>query len=144
MSKELIYKAGLSLVEELTFKADLGKMNVKDFFIDDTHHKEEEMIGPGPAHLLGMAILGCMSASLMFCLRKKECTLDDLNATANLIVKKNEEGMWRVKEINVEFIITTEDPDIQKRVELCKKNFEQYCTITQSVKAGIPVNVSFK
>lgn len=142
--KDLIYRAGLGLVEEMTFKADLGQINIKELFIDDTHHKEEEMLGPGPAHLLGMAILGCMSASFVFCLQKKNFTLDDLKASAVLVVRKNEKGLWRVKEINVEFDISTLDPQIQKRVEQCKKMFEQYCTITQSVIAGIPVNVNFK
>jgi len=144
MSKELSYKAGISLVEEMTFKVDLGKMNVKDIFIDDTHHKEEEMQGPNPARLLGMAVMGCMSASFVFCLQKRNFTLDDLKAEADVVAWKNEKGLWRVKEINVDFVISSEDPQVLKRAEQCKKLFEEYCTITQSVIAGIPVNVNFK
>ena len=142
--KELSYKTGISLVNEMTFKADLGRINIKELFVDDTHRKEEEMWGPNPARLLGMAVMGCMGASFVFCLQKKNFTLDDLKAEADVIAWKNEKGLWRVKEINVDFVVSSKDPQVLKRVEECKKMFEKYCTITQSVIAGIQVNVNFK
>ena len=37
-----------------------------------------------------------------------------------------------------------DDPKVLKRMEQCKKMFEQYCTITQSVRAGIIVNLNIE
>ena len=142
MSKGLKPKVGITLEREMIFKCNLGDMKVKDCFIDDTHQEEANMLGPNPSRLLGLALLGCLSASFIFCLKKKELTVDDLKAEAELIIARNDKGFWRVKKIDVEIEITINDPDTRKRADRCKKMFEQYCTVTQSVRHGIDVEVN--
>jgi len=135
-------KVGITLERDMIFKCNLGEMNVKDCFIDDTHEEEADMLGPNPSRLLGLALLGCLSASFIFCLKKKELTVDDLKAEAELIIARNEKGFWRVKKVEVELNITINDPDTRKRADRCKKMFEQYCTVTQAVREGIDVEVN--
>ncbi len=142
MNEDSKPKVGISLERDMIFKCDLGDMNVKDCFIDDTHQEEADMLGPNPSRLLGLALLGCLSASFIFCLKKKELTVDDLKAEAELTIARNEKGFWRVKKVDVNLNITINDPETRKRADRCKKMFEQYCIVTQAVREGIDVKVN--
>jgi len=85
--------------------------------------------------------MGCLSASLIFCLKKRNFELDDFEAEAELKGGRNEKGFIRVNEINVKLIPKTNDENVKKRLEKCLKIFEKFCTVTESVRKGIPVNV---
>ena len=126
----------------MIFKCDLGDLKVKDCYIDETNISEVDMIGPNPSRLLGLALLGCLSASFIFCLKKKSLTLEDLKADAEIHIGRNEKGFLRVLKIDVNIKTTINDPGTRKRAEQCKKMFEQYCTVTQAVREGIEVNVN--
>lgn len=142
MSEGMKPKVGITLEKEMIFKCDLGDLNVKDCYIDDTHKNEADMLGPNPSRLLGLALLGCLSASFIFCLKKKNLTLDDLNATAELTIARNKMGFWRVMKVDVDINMEISDPAIRKRADQCKKMFEQYCVVTQAVREGINVEVN--
>ena len=142
MSEAIKTKVGLSLEREMIFKCELGEMKVKDCYIDETHRDEVNMLGPNPSRMLGMAILGCLSASFIFCLKKREFNLDNLKAEAEVTIARNEKGFWRVKKIDVDINAEIDDPDTRKRADQCKKMFEQYCIVTQAVREGIDIVVN--
>ena len=135
-------KVGLSLEEGMIFKCELGEMKVKDCYIDEEHREEVDMLGPNPSRMLGMAVLGCLSASFIFCLKKRNFNIKDLSAEAEVIIARNEKGFWRVKKINVNITPMLDDPEIKKRADQCKKFFEDYCIVTQAVREGIDVEVN--
>ncbi len=128
MSDEIKTTVGLQLHEEMIFRCDLGEMKVKDCYIDEKHKSEEEMWGPNPSRMLGMAVTGCLSASF--------------TATAEVIIKRNAKGFWRIGKINVEITPKIDTPEMQKRADLCRKMFEDYCIVTQSVREGIDIDVN--
>ncbi len=142
MTEGLKTKVGLTLEEEMIFKCDLGEMKVKDCYIDDTHKDEVDMLGPNPSRMLGMAILGCLSASFIFCLKKRNLTINDLKAEAEVTIARNEKGFWRVRKIDVNIFAKIDDPETRKRADQCRKMFEQYCIVTQAVREGIDVEVN--
>jgi uncharacterized OsmC-like protein len=142
MSKEMKTKVGISLEEGMLFKCDLGEIKVKDCYIDEEHQEEVDMLGPNPSRMLGTAILGCLSASFIFCLKKRNFKIDDLEAEAEVTVARNEKGFWRVRNIDVNIKPKIDDPDTRKRADQCKKMFEQYCVVTQAVREGINVEVN--
>ncbi len=142
MSEGMKTKVGLSLEQEMIFSCDLGDMEVKDCYVDDTHKDEVDMLGPNPTRMLGLALLGCLSSSFIFCLKKRNLTLDDLKAEAELTIARNKKGFWRVKKIDVEIDIKISDPDTRKRADQCRKMFEEYCVVTQAVREGIDVEVN--
>ena len=142
MSEGMKPKVGITLEKEMIFRCQLGDMKVKDCYIDDTHKDEVDMLGPNPSRLLGLALLGCLSASFIFCLKKKNLTLNDLNAEAELTIGRNEKGFWRVKKVDVDINIGISDPATRKRADQCRRMFEQYCVVTQAVREGIDVEVS--
>ena len=84
MSDDMKTKVGIILKDQMIFKCDLGSMKVKDCYIDEAHKDEVDMLGPNPSRMLAFAILGCLSASFIFCLQKKNFSLDDLKAEAEV------------------------------------------------------------
>jgi hypothetical protein len=57
-------------------------------------------------------------------------------------VARNEHGRYRIEGIDVEL-----EPVINLdggRLERCEELFEDFCTVTASIKRGIPVRVSLK
>ena len=141
MTEEIKTKVGLNLESGMLFKCDLGEMKVKDCYIDEEHYKEVDMLGPNPSRMLGLAVLGCLSASFVFCLKKRNYNVEDLKAEAEVTIRRNEKGFWRVKKINVHIKPKIDDPDTKKRADQCLKMFEQYCIVTQAVREGINVEV---
>ena len=63
MSEEMKTKVSLTLDQGMLFKCDLGEMKVKDCYIDEEHPEEVDMLGPNPSRMLGLAVIGCLSAS---------------------------------------------------------------------------------
>ena len=145
MSEEIMEtEVGINLEKGMIFKCDMGEIKYEDCYIDEEHHKEEEMIGPNPSRLLGMSILGCLSASFIFCLKKKKLKVDDLDASAHLTIKRNDKGFWRVKKIDVSIKPKIDSEEVRKRADVCKKMFERYCIVTQAVREGIDVDVDLE
>lgn len=152
ISEEMKTTVGITLDEsesQMIFKCDLGNMKVKDCYIDEEHPQEVDMLGPNPSRLLGLAILGCLSASFIFCLKKRKFKVDNFSAEAEVNISRNEKGFLRVKKIDVNIKPNITDPDALKRAKQCLKSakdgvsfFEQYCTVTQSIRSGIDVNVN--
>ena len=142
---EIKTKVGIKLDDfesQMIFKCDLGNMKVKDCYIDEEHHEEVDMLGPNPSRMLALGVLGCLSASFIFCLKKRDLSLDDLKAEAEITIARNEQGFWRVKKVDVNINAKIDDPIAKKRADQCKKMFEQYCIVTQAVREGIEVDVN--
>ncbi|MFX1388862.1 MAG: OsmC family protein [Promethearchaeota archaeon] len=141
MSIELKSKVGLKQEEVMIFKCDLGKINMHNLYIDENHQKETDKIGPSPTKLLALSVLGCLAASFAFCIQKKNLFLSNLDGIATVTIARNNEGFWRIKKIDTKLIVKTNDPIIKKRINQCKKFFEQYCIISESIRKGIDLDV---
>jgi uncharacterized OsmC-like protein len=137
-------KIGIAWEEkDLIFKINFqGLQNVPELRIDETNKNPDEMLGVTPARLLASAVAGCLSSSFLFCIAKRGVQVDEFTAEAEAILGRNEEGRLRVLEIVVNLVPITNDPAAMKRIEECKKVFEKFCTITESVRSGIKVTVN--
>jgi organic hydroperoxide reductase OsmC/OhrA len=97
--------------------------------------------GPNAAALLGAAVGNCLAASLAFCLRKARVQPVRLTARVTTRVARDERGRFRIAGIDV--VLCPElaaHPD--GRQERCQQLFEDFCTVTASIRHGIPVSVS--
>lgn len=96
--------------------------------------------GPSPARLLGAAVGGCLGASLVFCMRKARVDVRGLHTQVTGTLARNDRGRLRVSAIRVrlEPVVPVEQHD---RVPRCLALFEDFCTVTQSVRQGIDVQV---
>jgi uncharacterized OsmC-like protein len=138
----------ITLDKDLIFKSFFEFTETSKILIDETLDKTGQMKGPDAATLLGMAVISCLSASFIFCLNKRNLSLDDLEAEADISFYNTEKGYERIKRIDVKIIPKTDDPDVLKRIEQCTREmrsgdmyFEETCIITPSVREGIDINV---
>jgi uncharacterized OsmC-like protein len=96
--------------------------------------------GPSPVQLLAAAVGNCLSASLLFALRKFKQQPEPLHTVVHPEVGRNADGRIRVLSIRV--VLTLGVPAAQlEHLDRVLGSFEAYCTVTQSVAAAIPVEV---
>lgn len=122
------------------FKVKFDEDSMPDIFVD-----EEKPIGdgsgPNPARLLSAAVGHCLSSSLLFCLHKARIDTKNIETPVKANVDRNEEGYLRVKNLDVQIHVETDEKD-RTRLTRCLTIFENYCTVTESVRKGINVDVN--
>jgi uncharacterized OsmC-like protein len=96
--------------------------------------------GPSPVQLLAAAVGNCLSASLLFALRKFKQVPDPLSAAVTAEVGRNAEGRVRVLQLQAVLTLGVQAAQIEHLARVLG-SFEAYCTVTQSVAAGIPVQL---
>jgi uncharacterized OsmC-like protein len=99
--------------------------------------------GPNPSQLLLAAVANCMTDSLVFALRKFKLEAEPLTAQADGQVGRNAEGRQRVLSIDVRLTLGRVPEDAAK-LQRVLAQFEQFCTVGQSVAEGIPTRVSVR
>ena len=128
----------LRLVQGYKFNVEFDD-HTPGFLVDEVKPHGEGS-GPNPPKILAAAIGHCLSSSLIYCLKKVRVRVKDLETTVQMNFYRNEEGMRRVASIDVQLRLKVNEED-NSRVSRCLKIFENYCTVTQSVIKGIPVNI---
>ena len=96
--------------------------------------------GPNPSRLLTAAVANCMSASLLFALRKFKNQPGKLVTHAKASMARNEDGRLRVATIDAE-IRLPEPADQYQQLDRILAQFEQFCVVTESVRSGVEVKV---
>lgn len=99
--------------------------------------------GPDPERLLAAAIGNCLGASLLFALRKFKNQPGAIVARVRVDTARNERGRLRVAKIAVE-IALPEAAAEYAQIDRVLAQFEAFCTVTESVRAGVPVEVTVK
>jgi organic hydroperoxide reductase OsmC/OhrA len=96
--------------------------------------------GPNPTRLLTVAVANCLSASLLFAMRKFKNEPGPLRTEAIASLARNAEGRWRVGRIAVTIRLGV-SWDSLKSAGRVLAQFEEFCVVTQSVRVAIPVDV---
>jgi len=95
---------------------------------------------PNPARMLAAAIGDCLSASLVFCLKRRGVAVVGLRSEVKVALVRNESKRLRVGRVDVS--IHPRDPIPEEALDECLKVFEDFCVVTQSVREGIEVSVN--
>lgn len=96
--------------------------------------------GPSPEHLLLAAVANCLSASLLFALRKFKQNSDQVKTTMTCTLDRNANRRMRVSLITANINLGRPAQEFE-HLERILGQFEEFCTVTQSVQAGIPVAI---
>ena len=96
--------------------------------------------GPSPVQLLCAAVGNCLSDSLLFALRKYKQAPDPLRCVVSAEVGRNSESRLRVLYISVSLYLGVPAAQLA-HLDRALAQFEDFCTVTQSVSAGIPVTL---
>jgi uncharacterized OsmC-like protein len=97
-------------------------------------------LGPSPVQLLAAAVGNCLSASLLFALRKFKQEPEPLACTVQADVGRNADGRLRVLGLHARLTLGVPASAIE-HLDRVLGGFESYCTVTQSVSPAIPVRV---
>ena len=137
MSESVLTKLGL--LEGYRFKVEFDVDGVPNLVVDEMKPIGEGL-GPNPTRLLSAAVGHCLSSSLLYCLGKAKVKVKKLNTVVKADVERNEEGYLRVAGLDVQIHLEVNEED-KLRVPRCLSLFENYCTVTQSIRKGIEVKV---
>lgn len=96
--------------------------------------------GPSPLQLLAAAVGNCLSASLLFALRKFKQSPEPMATRVEPVVGRNEQNRLRVQRLAVRIELGVSAASLQ-HLERALAQFEEFCTVTASVRAAIPVDV---
>ena len=96
--------------------------------------------GPSPSQLLAAAVGNCLSDSLLFALRKFKQSPEPIHTDATAVVDRNPQNRLRVQEIRVRLQLGVPRSNLE-HLDRALAQFEEFCTVSQSVRQGIPVNI---
>lgn len=130
------FSVSMKLLENYLFEVDFGEFgNV----MTDEPPPLGGGEGPNPSAMLAASVANCMSASLLFALRKYKDDPGEISATVEGTVERVEKYM-RVTALNVKIRLGRNKTDLPS-LEKVMSQFENFCVVTQSVRHGVPVTV---
>jgi organic hydroperoxide reductase OsmC/OhrA len=121
------------------FMIDFNKDGMPNLLTDEMPPLGEGK-GPNPARLLAAAVGTCLAASLLFCLQKGRIEPQMVRAVVEGEMERNDRGRFRIRELRVRLEPALDAADLP-RISRCAEIFEDFCIVTESVRAGIDVLV---
>lgn len=130
----------LEQVEDFRFTVRFDGDGIADLLVDEPQPVGDGA-GPNATRLLAAALGNCLSASLLFCMRKARIDARGLRTDVVTDVERDDRGRMRVGGARVT-ITLPEAVDVESGgIDRCLGLFEDYCVVTASVRNGIPVEV---
>lgn len=133
------FEVRLQRLDGYRFQAEFGAGGVAPLIVDEPPPLGAGS-GPDPASLLAVAVGNCLSASLLFCLAKARLPVAGLRTTVRGQHQRNERGRLRIG--GLEATLELDTPGVEaSQLRRCLELFEDYCVVTASVRAAVPVRV---
>jgi len=139
-SEEMRPKVVAELTENYVFRVSFPDANHVTLVMDEPPPLGD-LSGPNASRVLAAAVANCLSASLLFCLRRSKVDVRGIRTEAEPVMERNEEGYWRVSRIDVRISPDLPESADQDKTKRCLDIFEKYCVVTGAVREGIKVNV---
>ena len=96
--------------------------------------------GPSPSELLAAAVGNCLSDSLLFALRKFKQKPEPIKTAVAATIDRNADNRLRVQKIEVKLTLGVPRERLD-HLDRALGQFEEFCTVAQSVRQGIDVDV---
>jgi organic hydroperoxide reductase OsmC/OhrA len=131
----------VKLVQQADFRfaADFGSAAIPVLITDEPAPLGGGQ-GPNPEQMLGTAVANCLSASLLFAMRKFKNDPSPLQAVATVNAVRNPQNRMRIGSIAVDLRLGVAASTITS-LDRILAQFEDFCVVTQSVRSAIPVSV---
>ncbi len=97
--------------------------------------------GPSPVQLLAAAVANCLSASLVFACGKFKEDPGTVKATAVCQIGRNDKNRLRITGLDVRMTLGVA-PETLSHLDRAMAQFQDFCTVSKSVEAGIPFKVT--
>jgi uncharacterized OsmC-like protein len=125
-------------VEGLEFRVRFDWEEAGELLLDEPEPLGHRR-GPNATRLLAAAVGNCLTASLAFCLHRSRATVQGLTTTVTGQVVRNDKNRLRVGNLDVRIQLPAGVEGAA--LERCLGMFEDFCTVTASIRQGIPVAV---
>jgi organic hydroperoxide reductase OsmC/OhrA len=129
-------------IRDYEFRVKFDKEQFAELWMDEPPPLGKDK-APGASRILAAAVGNCLSASLLFCMRKARAEVNAVHTDVTVHMACNEKGRLRIGKIEVAI-----DPKLyptdQGKLDRCLELFEEFCVVTQSVRHGIDVEVAVK
>ncbi len=136
------FTISMEQTQDFEFRVRFDKPQHADLMMDEPEPLGKDA-APSASRILAAAIGNCLSASLLFCMRKAKAEVGPIRTRVRTEIARNEKGRLRIAGVDVEIDPQIPEPEKQKALR-CLSLFEDYCVVTQSVRQGIPVRVTVK
>ena len=136
------FEISIDQVDAYEFRVKFDKQHYPPMTMDETAPLGKDA-GPNAARMLAAAIGNCLSASLLFASRKPGLVLGPIHTSVKVEIVKNENRRQRIGKISVVIDAGLKPEDLEK-ARAVSQVFEDFCTVTASVRQGIPIEASIK
>jgi organic hydroperoxide reductase OsmC/OhrA len=99
---------------------------------------------PNPDRVLAAAVGGCLTLSFLLNLQGLRLYPKELNTKVKANIRPDDKGLPRFKSIDVEITPVFEGAINKETLKKVLDTFQYFCTVTQAVRSGVPVNVTVK
>lgn len=137
--KDRSFSVSMRHLDGFRFEVDFGLEGVPPMVMDEPSPVGGDS-GPNASKVLAAAMGNCLTASLLFCLQKARVEVGAVETRVNGVLKRNEQGRWRVAQVDVE-IVPEVPAEFQRQFERCSGLFEDFCVVSKSIEQGILINV---
>ena len=100
-----------------------------------------EGTAPNASQVLSAAVGNCLSASALFCLQRAHIPVQAMQTRVVTRLGRNPKGRVRIAGMTVDIRLDVAE-EYKSRMSRCMELFEDFCIVTESVRQGIPVDVS--
>jgi uncharacterized OsmC-like protein len=125
-------------VDGFEFRVVFDKESYQELRMDEPQPLGRDS-APNPARILAAAIGNCLSASLVFCLKRRGLMLSGLRSDVRVQLVRNEQKRLRIGKVAVHLRPSGAIP--RDVLDACLATFEDFCVVTQSVREGLDVDV---
>lgn len=140
MGDDESFSVTMDLEEGYRFDVDFGVGGDTRFVMDEPSPLGEGT-GPNAARVLAAAVGNCLSASLLYCLRRARIEVTGVRTSVSGVLERNDAGRLRVGGLTVQ-IEPQVSADDEPRMRRCLELFEDFCIVSESVRHGIGVEVA--
>jgi uncharacterized OsmC-like protein len=137
MSEKLI---SVTLTQQQDYRFDIRFGDAIPLLVTDEPAPLGTGLGPSPVQLLCAAVGNCLSDSLLFALRKFKQAPEPLRCDVQAQIGRNDEGRMRVLAMQANLHLGVSASKLE-HLDRALSQIECFCTVTQSVGQGIPIQV---
>jgi len=136
---DMSVEVSMEMIKDYEFRVKFSD-NLPELLMDEPEPLGSDH-GPAASKVLSAAIGNCLSASLLFCLRKARVEPHALRTMVTTDIERNDKGRMRIGGTRIAITLGVEDDD-RARIGRCTQLFEDFCVVTASVRSGIDVHVT--
>ena len=140
MQEETRFTIHVEQLQGYEFKVKFDWDQAPELLMDEPSPLGQQQ-GPNASRLLAAAVANCLSASLLFCLKKNAPTTHSLKTEVSCVLARNHSKRLRIGGLEVSIALDTELVD-SARLKRCLEMFEDFCVVSASIRGGIPIKVS--